>query len=97
MPSNFEDQRSRPIAEAVYILCFLTSVAVALLLLRGYAKTRARILLWSGLGFLGLCLNNLLLIFDILVVPGVDMSMARGIPALAGLAILIYGLIFDSE
>ena len=52
-------------AEAVYIMCFLTSAAVAWLLLRGYMRTRTQVLLWSGLGFVGLCLNNVMLIIDL--------------------------------
>ena len=37
----------------VYLLCFLASVLCALLLLRGYQRSRARLLLWSGAGALG--------------------------------------------
>lgn len=84
-------------AEAVYILCFLTSALIAILLLRGYARTRSRILLWSGLGFAGLCVNNLMLVFDQLVVPGIDLSLARNTPALLGMALMLYGLICDSD
>lgn len=39
---------------AVYILCGLTSVLCAVLLLRSYARKRVRLLLWSGLCFAGL-------------------------------------------
>ena len=84
-------------AETVYILCFLTSAAVAVMLLRAYVRSRARILLWSGLGFVGLCLNNLLLVIDMMVIQSVDLSVVRNVPALIGMAILVYGLIWDSE
>jgi hypothetical protein len=82
-------------AEAVYVLCFLTSAAVAVLLLRGFVKTRSRLLLWCGLGFVGLCLNNLMLVIDVMVVPEIDLSMLRNLPALAGMAVVIFGLIWD--
>jgi hypothetical protein len=85
------------VAEVVYLLCFFTSAAVAVLLLRAYIRSRARILLWSGLGFVGLCLNNLLLVIDMMVIRDVDLSIIRNIPALVGLSILVYGLIWDSE
>jgi hypothetical protein len=36
-------------AAAVYVLCALTSLACAVLLLRSYARRRVRLLLWNGL------------------------------------------------
>lgn len=83
--------------QAVYILCAATSLACAVLLLRGYLKNRTRLLLWSGLCFVGLALNNLLLFIDLVVVPTVDLSLWRGLSALAGLLLLIYGLVWDSR
>lgn len=84
-------------ALAVYVLSALTSLAVAILLLRGYGKSRARLLLWSGLCFAGITLNNILLIVDFLTGPELDLSTIRSVPALLGLLILIYGMIFDSD
>lgn len=79
----------------IYLLCALTSLACAVLLLRGYARDRARLLLWSGLCFLGLFLNNALLVVDSRVTS--DLSLARSLPALAGVALLLYGLIWDTR
>ncbi|HEX6640181.1 MAG TPA: DUF5985 family protein, partial [Thermoanaerobaculia bacterium] len=56
----------------VYVLCAATSGLCAVLLLRGYRKSRARLLFWSGLCFTGLALNNLLLVIDVRVVPDLD-------------------------
>ena len=87
-------------AEAVYILCALTALACAVLLVRGYRRSRARFLLWSSLCFLALALNNALLFVDKVIYADVDMptlSTARTAVALAGLAILVYGLIWDTE
>ena len=84
-------------AIVVYVLCALTSLACAVLLLRGYRQSRARLLLWSGLCFAGLFLNNLLLIVDERVVPAVDLSVWRTIPAVVGVALLIYGLVWDAD
>lgn len=83
--------------EAVYILCFLTSAAVALLLLRAYARARKRILLWSGVGFIFICLNNLFLIVDLMLIQGIDFSLPRHLLALAGGSLLLFGLIWDSD
>ena len=84
-------------AEAVYVLCLLTSATVAFLLLRGFARTRGRILLWSGLGFVGLALNSLALVFDQMVVPQQDLSLLRGGPTLIGMSLMVFGLIWDAE
>ena len=64
-------------AEFVYILCALTSAACAGLLFMAYRRTGARLLFWSGLCFVGLALNNLLLVVDLLVVPATDLSILR--------------------
>jgi hypothetical protein len=84
-------------AEAVYILCAATSVACAVLLLRGYARSRARFLLWSSLCFVGLGLNNALLVLDKMVLTNDNLSVWRTTPAVAGLALLLFGLIWDAE
>lgn len=80
----------------VYGLCALTSLACALLLLRGYVKTRVTLLLWSALCFAGLATNNIILFVDLRVVPEVDLSAWRTLPAVAGVALLLYGLIWDT-
>lgn len=82
----------------VYLLCALTAFTCACLLLRGYFRTRARMLLWSGLCFFGLTINNLLLIFDRIVFPAtIDLSTWRLIAALVALLPLLYGLIWVEE
>lgn len=82
--------------QLVYVLCALTSLACAVLLLRGYLRTRVRLLLWSGLCFAGLTLNNALLVVDEHTLV-TDLSNLRTLPALAGVALLVYGLIWDSR
>ena len=82
-------------ATIIYLLCGLTSIACAALLLRGYASSRVRLLLWGGLCFVGLALNNVLLFVDLGLVPEVDLSVWRSLPTLAGLLLLIYGLVWD--
>lgn len=84
-------------AQAVYILCALTSLACAVLLMRGYLQSRVRLLLWSSLCFMGLTLNNIVLSLDLVFLPSVDLSMWRSPPALLGLSLLLYGLIWDTE
>ena len=85
------------VATIVYALCAVTSIACAVLLLRAYASSRVRLLLWSGLCFAGLALNNVLLFIDVRVLPQTDLSVVRSLPALAGVAVLIYGLVWESR
>lgn len=85
------------IASVVYLLCALTSLACAVLLFRGYRRSRARLLLWSGLCFVGFFLNNLLLFVDLQVMPGVDLAVLRMVPAVAGVGMLLYGLVWEGE
>jgi heme/copper-type cytochrome/quinol oxidase subunit 4 len=81
----------------VYALCALTSIACAVLLLRGYRRSRVRLLLWSGLCFVGLALNNVVLFIDLRVLPETDLSLVRTLPAIAGVMILIYGLVWETR
>jgi hypothetical protein len=84
-------------AEAVYVLCALTSATCAALLLRAFRKNRSRLLLWSSVCFVGLFLNNLLLLVDLVVVSSVDLSIARSALALVSIAVLVFGLIWESR
>lgn len=81
----------------IYSLCALTAIMCAGLLLRTYARTGYKLLLWGGLCFVGLTLNNLLLIVDKFLVPATDLSAWRLLLALAALLVFLYGLIWDSE
>ena len=84
-------------AAAVYVLCALTSLACAVLLLRGYRERGVRLLLYSGLAFAGFALGNGMLVVDLIVVPTVDLAIFRSLPVLFGLLVLIYGLVWDAR
>ena len=84
------------IADVVYVLCALTSFIVATLLWRGYRQTRTRLLLWSSLCFAGLALSNLMLVVDLTLFEStMDLLILRQVPAVLGVALLLYGLIWD--
>jgi len=85
------------VALVVYIMCALTSATCAVLLLRGYRSSHTRLLLWSGLCFVGFFLNAILIIVDVRIVPATDLSVWRSVPSLAGLSCLLYGMIWDTE
>lgn len=82
---------------AVYLLCFLTSAACAWMLGRSYVRTKTRLLLWSSLCFVLLAANNLALVIDLLVLPDIDLMIARLLLSLAGVSVLIFGFIWDLE
>jgi hypothetical protein len=84
-------------AGVIYTLCALTSLVTAALLLRSYQKTRVGLLLWSGLCFVGLTLNNMLLVLDRVVLPDVDFSVPRLASAFVGLLLLVYGLVWEND
>jgi cytochrome bd-type quinol oxidase subunit 2 len=84
-------------AGIIYSMCALTALLCAWLLLLAYRRNRYKLLLWSGLCFVGLTLNNVLLIVDKLVVPDYDLSVWRSASALLSLMILLYGLIWDAK
>jgi hypothetical protein len=79
----------------VYILCAATSVLCAILLFRGYLRSRAALLLWSAVCFCGLALNNLMLVIDIHMLPGFDLSFWRMIPSILGAGALLIALIWE--
>ncbi len=84
-------------AQIVYLLCAITSLLTAAILLREYRKNRVRFVLWSVLCFFGLALSNLLLFVDMVVFPNaIDLSLYRNIPTVLGYGILIYGFIWDA-
>ena len=83
-------------AVAVYLLCMLTSAFCAVLLLREYRRTRARLLLWSSLSFTGWALNNALVFTDFVVLPHVDLSLVRALFAVTAVSLLLYGLVWDA-
>jgi hypothetical protein len=79
-------------------LAMLTSAACMWLLLRAYAASRLRLLLWSGLCFVFLTLNNVLLFFDVVVFPvEVDLRPYRLAAALIAVGFLLYGFVWESE
>lgn len=84
-------------AETVYLLCAITSTLCSALLLRAYSRTGSRLLLWSGVCFAGLALNNAILVIDLLIVPDVDLATWRLVPAVIGFGLLLYGLIWESQ
>jgi hypothetical protein len=84
-------------ATAIYLVCALASIACAVLLARSWLRSRVRLLMWTALGFAGLALNNILLFTDRVLVPDRDLGVARDVTGFVGIAILLFGLIWESR
>jgi hydrogenase/urease accessory protein HupE len=83
------------LAEIIYILCALASLFCAVLLWRSYRRSRTRLLMWSTLCFVGLAVNNVLLVIDLMLVPDVDVALVRSGVALVSLLLLLIGLTWE--
>ena len=82
----------------IYSLCALTSLTCLVLMWRSYRVTASRLLFWSALCFLLLTVNNVLLVLDKIVFPvEVDLSLWRLVAALAAVALLLFGLVWEEE
>jgi hypothetical protein len=83
-------------AVAVYVLCALTSLACAVMLIRAWTRSRDRFLLWASLCFVALAANNVLLVIDLAILPTtIDLSTARSLTALAGIGVLVSRLVWE--
>ena len=81
----------------VYLLAILAALACTVLLLRAYRHTRARLQLWTALCFVGLTISNIFLFVDYVLFPHVDLYALRVGFALAGVAVLLYGFIWEVD
>lgn len=82
----------------IFILCAFTALGAAVLLWRGYRRTRQRLLYWSSICFAFLAISNGLLIVDLVILPTqVSLLPWRSAISEIGLLVLLYGLIFESD
>lgn len=82
----------------VYVLGSLTTLLCAVLLLRRYSQVRVRLLLWAGLCFAGLTVNNATVFVDRVILPTTtDLYPIRLVITVIAMAFLLVGLIWDSE
>jgi hypothetical protein len=82
---------------ALYSFTCLTMLLCAVLLIRAYSKVRRRLLLWSGLCFVGLTISNLFVVLDLVVFRDIDLYTWRLGSTAASMMLLLYGLIWESQ
>jgi len=84
--------------EAVYILCAVTSLACAILLVRAYRSSKSPLLLWSSVCFVGLFVNNVVLVVDLVITSSaVDLILLRDATNTASILALVIGLVRSSR
>ena len=84
-------------AAVVYVLGAITTSLCATLLLLGYSRSRQRLLLFSGLCFVGLAVSNALIFVDLVVLPEIDLYIWRLVAALIGMSLMLYALIWERD
>lgn len=67
------------------------------MLLRGFYRGRHRLLLWSGICFIGLTIANLLVFIDLEILPNVDLYPLRLIVTAIAMLMMLFGLIWEGE
>ena len=82
-------------ALVAYVLCAVISGACAVLLLRGWRRSRSRLVFWVCIAFWFLTVSNVLLVVDL--VSAVDLSVARPSLIAIGLGFLIFGLVWEQQ
>ena len=84
-------------AQTVYILCGIFSVACAVLLFRSYRQAPSHLLFWSGLCFGFLAINNMILFADVVLFPQFDFNGAllRSICGAVAGSVMLFGLIWE--
>lgn len=79
------------------VLTLLTTALCAALLLRAYQDVRKRLLLWSGLCFIGLAIANAIRIADLRIFLAFDLYTYRLGATAVAMGLLLWGLIWESH
>lgn len=82
---------------ALDVLTLLTTILCAGFLLRAYGNVRKRLLLWSGLCFIGLAVGNALRIADLRIFLSLDLYTYRLSATAIAMCLLLWGLVWESQ
>lgn len=81
----------------LYIFTILTTLVCAILLLRAWLRVRNRLLLWSGLCFVGLTIDNVLVFADMVLLRSIDLFTYRLATAAISISLLLFGLVWEGR
>lgn len=82
-------------ALALYIITILVTLVCAVLLLRAYVRVRRGLLLWSGLCFVGLTIDSVLVLADMMLFPSLDLFTWRLASVAVSISLLVFGMIWE--
>jgi hydrogenase/urease accessory protein HupE len=82
-------------ANIIYLLCSILSMGCAILLGRAYQRNPVRLIFWTTVSFVGLAINNITLLLDIVVFPNIDFSIWRALTFFGSVAVLAFGLTWE--
>ena len=84
-------------ALGLYVLTILTTLVCSVLLLRAYFRVRNALLLWSGLCFAGLTIDNFLVLADMILFPSIDLYSYRLGSVAIAVSLLLFGLVWERQ
>ena len=82
---------------ALDLLTLRTTLLCGGFLLRAYQNVRKRLLLWSGLCFVGLAIANALRIADLRIFLAMDLYTYRLSTTAIAMCLLLWGLVWESQ
>jgi len=80
----------------IYMLCFVASVATAILFAHAYAHERMRVWAWSTGGFAMLAIANFLAAVNALFEPPADLFFYGALATLFAVMFVVYGFIWEN-
>jgi len=83
------------VAIALYVFTILVTLFCAVLLLRAWIRVRRGLLLWSGLCFVGLTLDSILVLADMILFPSLDLYHWRLASVAVSVSLLVFGMIWE--
>jgi hypothetical protein len=83
------------VSAALYIFTIVTTLICSVLLLRAWFRVRRGLLLWSGLCFAGLTIDNILVLADMLLFPSIDLYTYRLASTAISISVLLFGLVWE--
>lgn len=84
-------------APLVYMLCAISSLCCASLLVRRFLYTRSRFLLQSSICFIGLAIANALLFVDLVLLPGMDLLVYRQLVTFVSLTVMAWAFVWETR
>jgi hypothetical protein len=82
---------------SIYVLCLLTATGCFLLLVRGFFRSRTRLLLWTGVCFGFLALHSLAVVVELVFLPGANLQLLRHGASLLAASTLAFSVVWEAE